>query len=317
MKRLRGAPSSPSASLDIVDRPGVRVDQALKANNLHTSNDDIDVGFMLGTVTVPQFAGLLRFLPALLPPQALMPMISSILKQNPSLKPTILSLMPRPSLDSALQALSASAAKLKNAHPYAHPPTVSSLGFDSSNSQFPFERRSDNGISMYAPGHHHSGMRDSYVQSRIAPYLAEFTTNVQSVLPFFSLLPLSSPSPSSSAELKVHPSETFTYLAAVTREIIALPHISQAALRATLIPRIMSEWKGWLHRVDQYINQEAGMFGLTTLKTWEQGLDDFANLSSDSSLGLEYLRQIRDDWVERLGCLVGRMPMRLSMDRET
>jgi hypothetical protein len=238
-----------------------------------------------------------------------MPLITSLIKENPSLKQNILSLMPRPSLESALQALSQSAAKLKNAYPYTTP----TFGFGQTNAfSHSVVRNNLSRVTLDSLNSNSSGMRESYIQSRIAPHLAEFTTNVQSVLPFFSLLS----SRKDSQDLKAHPSETFTYLAAVMREILSLPPICQAALRQTLIPRLIDEWKGWLRRVDDYVNNQAGMFGLAMLKTWESELDEFASIPNMTSLGLGELRQIRDDWVGSLGCLVGRAPPSNRMDDE-
>jgi len=286
-KRLKG-----DTSLHTSEDQNNRDNKPTKSTDTRTisETDDIDVGFML----------------ALLPPQSLMPLITSLIKGNPSLKQTILSSMPRPSLDSALQALSQSSAKLKNAYPYTTP--TFSFGQTNTNSH-PLARNTaslTNSSSLASS----SGMRESYIQSRVAPHLAEFTTNALSLLSFFTIT-----SPSKGfQESKVHPSETFTYLAAVTREILSLPLICQAALRQTLIPRLMNEWKRWVRWVDDYVNNQGGMFGLAMLKGWESQLDEFAHISNPASLGLGELRQVRDEWVTCLGCLVGRVSTSNSME---
>lgn len=286
IKRLRGAPPGH------VESDG-RGSKATKTNATSTDpeTDDIDIGFML----------------ALLPPQSLVPLISSLLKDNPSLKSNVLSHMPRPSLESALQALSQSSSKLKNALPYSS----SGFAFGSSSGSTGVPR-----IGLFSAPMETPSMRDSYVQSRIAPHLTEFTTNVQSVLPFFSLLPLSFSSRNMSQDLKVHPSETFTYLSAVTRELLSLPPICHTTLRSTLTPRLLNEWKAWLNRVDDHVNNQAGMFGLGTLKIWESELDEFASNTIAAGLGLGDLKQIRDTWIVRLGFLVGRMQPHNRMDDE-
>jgi len=287
VKRLRGAPSGTSE----IDG---RVSRAAKTNGAGADpeTDDIDMGFML----------------ALLPPQSLVPLITSLLKEHPSLKSTLLSSMPRPSIESALHALSQSSSKLKNALPYSSP----GFAFTSSAETNPSPRHSS--FSSMAPATHTHSMRDSYIQSRIGPHLTEFTTNVQSVLPFFSLLPLPPPSRNISQELKAHPSETFTYLSAVTRELLTLPPICHPALRTTLTPRLLNEWKAWLNRVDDHVNNQAGMFGLGTLRVWETELDEFASIPNAEGLGLGDLRQIRDTWIAQLGFLLGRMQPHNRMD---
>lgn len=131
-------------------------------------------------------------------------------------------------------------------------------------------------------------------------------------------------SPSSSAAnktsqgLKAHPSEAFTYLAAVTREILSLPPICQTALSQTLSPRLIEEWNAWLSNVDDYVNNQAGMFGLVMLKSWESELDEFALISDSMSAlsGLGALRQIQVAWIARLGRLVGRVLQCNTMDDE-
>lgn len=134
----------------------------------------------------------------------------------------------------------------------------------------------------------------------------EFTTSVQSLLPFFSLLPSAALPRKGSLGTKPHASETFAYLSAVSREILSLPVICQEALRLTLVPRMVEEWKGWLKWVDVYINNESGMYGLGMLKDWEGELDEFAGIPMAASLGLG-MREIRDGWVHAVGRLVGRV----------
>jgi len=68
--------------------------------------------------------------------------------------------------------------------------------------------------------------------------------------------------------------------------------------------------------VDDHVNNQAGMFGLATLKSWETELDEFANFPNIEMLGLGELLQIRDTWITRLGFLVGRSQCHNRMDDE-
>lgn len=114
-----------------------------------------------------------------------------MISAQPALKPTILSLIPRPTLDAALQGLANSAQKLKDAYPYSNtlfsqPPHSSFSnpgGFGSSRSStasfsagFGFGARPVGGTgfgsgSSSAPN---GGMREEYIVSRLRPHIQEF-----------------------------------------------------------------------------------------------------------------------------------------------
>lgn len=61
-----------------------------------------------------------------------------------------------------------------------------------------------------------------------------------------------------------------------------------------------------MERVDQVVNRDGGMFGQEVVRSWESGLDRFADSKGD---GVEAMRAIRDQWVSKVGWLVGRQPM--------
>lgn len=74
-------------------------------------------------------------------------------------------------------------------------------------------------------------------------------------------------------------------------------------LTPLILPRLVTEWKAWLDRIDAAVNREGGMFGSEAANTWSRGLDQFADVKVE---GWEVMRQLRDAWVSRVGWLVGR-----------
>jgi len=150
-------------------------------------------------------------------------------------------------------------------------------------------------------------MRDSYIVSRLRPHIAEFVAACMSYLPYFSYLP-GSQIPSTAATQsqtnqyqpkdKLHPSETFLFLSALTNHLFSQPPLAQASLTPLLLPRLSEEWKAWVGKVDEVVNRQGGMFGSDTVRTWEdhKGPD-----------GSHIMREIRDMWVTKVGWLVGRM----------
>lgn len=61
----------------------------------------------------------------------------------------------------------------------------------------------------------------------------------------------------------------------------------------------------WIDKVDEVVNRQAGMFGSETVRSWERGLDNFAD--SKVSEVSSFMRVVRDRWVSKVGWLVGRM----------
>ncbi|KAG6818020.1 hypothetical protein H0H87_009175 [Tephrocybe sp. NHM501043] len=271
-----------------------KVDQNLKENKAPggTDDQDVDVGVLLAS----------------LPPQSLLPLITSLLNAQPSLKATILPLIPRPTLETATQALSHSAKKLRDAYPYSSAPT-----FGQSTSTFGFGRASNTNTPAFPPAHHNGGMRDSYIISRLRPHISDFVAACCSYLPYFSSLPTPSHSHSESSSStalqslhkdKSHPSETFSFLCTLTTHIISQPALAQAELVQQLFPRLSEEWKGWIVKVDEIVNQSGGMFGSETVQGWGRALDEMAEAKLVD--GSDVMRTMRDLWVSKVGWLIGR-----------
>ncbi|KAL4241646.1 Tethering factor for nuclear proteasome STS1 [Abortiporus biennis] len=287
-------------------------------NTNHSSDScaDVDVGVLLAS----------------LPKESLLPLLNSLISTQPALKTSILSLIPRPSLDTAIQAITNASRKLLDAFPYSNnsmsfslaqsSTPFSSAGFSNpassgfeSNTGFGFGRLAQAmpfGQTQHAAG----GMREEYVISRLRPHIVEFVSVCYSYLPYFSYT-TSLPQQHSHAQshasalqsqhkVKSHPSETFLFLQALVSQILAQPPLTRASLVPQLLPRVVEEWKAWIDRVDEVVNRQGGMFGQETVRGWEKALDEFAEAKGD---GLEVMKEIRDRWVSKVGWLVGRQPM--------
>ncbi|PSR75861.1 hypothetical protein PHLCEN_2v8775 [Hermanssonia centrifuga] len=315
-KRARTTPTLPSSSKD--GKGG--------KDGKDTTNEgsDVDVGVLLAS----------------LPQEALLPILTSLITLQPSLKSSVLSLIPRPTVEAAMQAIAKSSRRLLDAFPYSNGngsqnsrfslvnSSIHGLGAGRSNgfsgAGFGFARPSPSFGSMsQSEVHHTTGMRDEYILSRLRPHIQEFVSACFSYLPYFSyinnssLSTVASPVTASSAEShasalqsqhsdKSHPSETYQFLHALLSHIISQPPLTRSSLVPILLPRLSQEWKAWVERVDQTVNREGGMFGEETVRSWERGLDDFAQAKGD---GLEIMQEVRDRWVSRVGWLVGRQPM--------
>lgn len=244
----------------------------------------------------------------------------------------MLSLIPRPTLDTATQAIERSARKLLDAFPYSAAPGIPgqvSTPFNSAATGFGAQKVSTFGgfgSSRPSPfGHppqdhsHTAGMRDEYILSRLRPHVQEFVSACSSYLPYFSYVDtasLSELATKSAAHIeshafalqsqhkdKSHPSETFLFLHAMMTHALAQPPLTQSSLLPQVMPRLVLEWKAWVARVDQIVNREGGMFGQETVRSWERGLDELAQSKGN---GVEVMREVRDQWVSKVGWLVGR-----------
>ncbi|KAF5385451.1 hypothetical protein D9757_005355 [Collybiopsis confluens] len=260
-KRLRTSPSS-----DAVVKDDLR-----DSKPRGIEDKDVDIGLLLAT----------------LPPQSLLPILTSLIRAQPSLKSAILPLIPRPTVETATQALADSSKKLREAYPYSNNSPFSSHSF---------------GFAAVSGPSNGSGMRDSYIQSRLRPHIGEFASTCMSYLPYFSYTTTSFQSALFS-QTKAHPTEVFFFLSNLTAHVVSLPQLSQSGLEPLLLSRLTEEWNAWVGRVDTVVNEEGGMFGSETVQTWVQRLDEFAR--KDSQFGL-VMRGIRNQWVERVGWLVGR-----------
>ncbi|EMD41971.1 hypothetical protein CERSUDRAFT_102357 [Gelatoporia subvermispora B] len=272
--------------------------------------DDVDVGVLLAS----------------LPPQSLLPLLNSLISAQPSLKSTILSLIPRPTLDTALQALADSAQKLRNAYPYSNTPfsqpgASTTFGFGASR---PTSGGSFGNPAQVTGSSTFGGMREEYVLSRLRPHIADFVSACFSYLPYFSYVTTPIPTSLSAKSRsqshaqshasalqsqhkdKSHPSETYLLLSALLSHVLSQPPLTQSSLVPLVLPRLTEEWRAWTNHVDEVVNRQGGMFGQETVRTWERGLDEFAQAKGN---GLDVMRQIRDEWVSKVGWLVGRQQM--------
>ncbi|KAJ7225592.1 hypothetical protein GGX14DRAFT_421308 [Mycena pura] len=287
-----------------VSPTGSKEERDAKENKAPSPPDenDVDVGVLLAS----------------LPSQSLLPLLTSLLSAQPSLKSVILPLIPRPTLETALQALSVSARKLRDAYPYS---TNSSAAFGSGASRPAFGAFGRLPIPQTQSSFPQSngGMRDSYIVSRLRPHISEFMAACLSYLPYFSYLAVPSQSASMTTATQshsttlqtlhrghLHPSETYSFLAALTEHLFSQPPLTQSSLAPLLLPRLSEEWKAWVNKLDVHLNQDGGMFAADVVRLWERGLDGFANAQVE---GAETMRSTRDLWISKVGWLVGRQPM--------
>ncbi|KAJ3572528.1 hypothetical protein NP233_g3031 [Leucocoprinus birnbaumii] len=282
---------------------GAKEQTAAKENKPPPSEEDeVDVGVLLAS----------------LPTQALLPLLTSLLKAHPSLKSTLLPLIPRPTLDTAIQALAQASRKLRDAYPYSNTVSFSQPAFG-------FGNRPQNPPTPY---HHSGGMRDAYVISRLRPHITEFVAACTSYLPYFSCIPTSKqpttatlhqhtqvppplPSFAQLSKEKSHPLESFTYLSAITQHIMDQPPLAQASIAPLIFSRLNDEWNAWVDKVDGIVNRQGGMFGIEQVRTWENALDSFADAKEFE--GSAIMKSIRDKWVLKVGWLVNRV-YHVSMD---
>ena len=269
---------------------------------------------------------------ASLPTQSLLPLLNSLIQSQPTLKPVILSLIPRPSLDTALQALSQSAKRLRDAYPYSnHPPSQISLssalgfGFGSNPVSRPSHSSSSLGFGSHVPlqtfgvssstsSDTAGGMREEYIVPRLRPHINDLVASFQSYLPYFSQRTIhshSSETPQPPRRDRCPPTETFLFLQSLTSHILAQPSLTQATLVPLIISRLLEEWKVWVEHVDEVVNRQGGMFGEETVRGWERVLDEFSEVKGN---GLEALREIRDSWIAKVGWLVGRVGQTMMED---
>lgn len=270
---------------------------------------------------------------ASLPRESLLPVLTSLILAQPSLKSVVLSLIPRPTLETATQAIEKSAKRLLDAFPYSNTQfTGSAFSFSAFGQGRAAAFGETGGFGLARPSSafgqpsespHTPGMREEYILSRLRPHVQDFVSACLSYLPYFSYAEVTSlsehsavqPSPhvqSHASALqtqhkdKSHPSETYLFLEALTTHAISQPPLTQSAILPLILPRLVVEWRAWVDRVDQVVNHEGGMFGQEAVRGWERGLDDLAQAKGN---GLEVMREVRDRWVSRVGWLVGRQQM--------
>lgn len=223
-----------------------------------------------------------------------------LLKSRPELKSDVLSFLPKPTLETALQAIESAAKALRDAYPYASAPSNAvSFGF---------------GSSMQQAHSNQGGMRDSYIISRIQPQITEFVSCCMSYLPYFttnSSSPLLHPSGShltqtiqSMHQSNSHPAETFAFLSRVMSQILSLPPLAISSTAPLILPRLVDEWHTWVEGINVVVNKQGGMFGSEAVRSWERVLDELAGTRAVEVSTV--MRPIRDKWVSKVGWLLGR-----------
>lgn len=278
--------------------------------------DEVDAGILLGmSILSPLVVSLLivsrgsraSFL-AGLPASSHLPLLQALLAQMPQIKPTLLSLIPRPTAETTRDAILDAVKKLREAVPYSATLSTSSP----STPQMPGTPTGSSGNSLglgfvfgaaTAPPPTSSfafgaaslrpsptpQQRDSYVLNRLRPAIQAFTTTVTSYLPYFSLVP----APVTLASLQQrnrqpqHPHvnnkppshlETFTVLSTLTSSLLTLPPAAALALKqqSDLHSRVVTEWKAWLDSLDGHVNREGGIFGRDMAQSWLTALEAFS-----------------------------------------
>ena len=310
-KRLRVAATETSAK-------GSDKDSSDGKDNRPPSSE-VDVGVLLGQSLRPVIlccSPRTKLDVASLPQQSLLPLLMALLREQPGLKPLVLSLLPRPTLETALEALALASKTLREAYPYSAPSPVPSSSFGFGNAvaasssrgmNTGFGSQSQQSSQTNPPN---GGMRESYVISRLRPHISEFVSACYSYLPYFSYLPPASNSPQSQlSAIKPPAAETFTFLCTLTSHLFSQPQLTQNELCPLITPRLLEEWGAWVNRVDEVVNRQGGMFSGEVARGWERSLDEFA------VKGGYGMREIRDRWVAKVGWLVGRRAM-VNMDED-
>ncbi|TDL28519.1 hypothetical protein BD410DRAFT_834600 [Rickenella mellea] len=303
-KRMRVSPGAGQ------HEPGGSGDKASKENKSSSAAEDgVDVGMLLAS----------------LPSPSLLPILTTILTSNPQLKPAILSLIPRPTLETAINTLAQSAKKLRDAYPYSTTPSFSphssstTFGFGNgfrANIPSPSTGSAFGRFSPSSPSHP-GGMRDSYVLSRLRPHIQEFVSTAFSYLLYFTYIPSESSLNTLGKDKVVgHPSETFAFLSALNHHLVSQPPLTQSSLTPLLLPRLVQEWMAWVDRVDAHLNRDGGMFGMEVARGWARVLDEYAEakISGTTPSTEGGLRAVRDKWILKVGWLVGRRPESHAMD---
>lgn len=288
--------------------------------------DDVDVGSLLAS----------------LPPSSHLPLLTALINERPELKQVVLSLIPRPTLDTAVQTINAGSKKLRDAYPYSVPaPTSSSLGFGF-------------GSSSTAPQPAPSNpMRDSYVRTRLRQPVKDFSKLLLSYMSYFSSTPAerppSAPGQSNSAAgaqppqrqpaVPLHPTETFTFLQNVTSHVLRMPPLTIAELTRpadnVVFPRLVAEWSAWVTQIDRDVNHFGKMHRDEVVKGWERGLDELVEVEEQMLRSLQQhqqsnnasngegssignvsigMRGIRDRWVQQVGWMIGRRAGSIGME---
>ncbi|CAA7258659.1 unnamed protein product [Cyclocybe aegerita] len=255
-------------------------EENLLAKDKHPhEEDDVDIGVLIAS----------------LPPQSLLPILAGLLKAQPSLKSTILPLIPRPSAQEAIEALKKASQKLHEKYPYSSGSVFSSQ-------------------PLFCMPQPQPAMRDEYILSRIRPHVVEFVSTCVSYLPYFSYKPPSSQSTNkqstSSSPLqsmqhdKFQPAETFRFLADVTKLISDHQPLMISELEPLVLPRLTQEWETWLKNLDHLVNRDGFLLSVHVVRSWEVEIE---KLGDSRAQGLAHLMRtvlqhypLKEGWENRL-----------------
>lgn len=253
----------------------------------------------------------------------------------PHIKPTLLSLIPRPTAETTRDAILDAVKKLREAVPYS---ATLSTSFPST-PQITGTPTGASGNSLglgFAFGAATTSMpsfalgaasvrpsptpqqRDTYVLNRLRPAVQAFNTTVASYLPYFSLVPapvtLLSLQQRNRQPQQTHVnskppshSEAFTVLSTLTSSLLTLPPPAAQALKqqSDLHSRVVTEWKAWLNSLDDHVNREGGIFGRDMAQSWLTALEAFSvgkpastghALGSGLAFGANWLGGGRSGW---------------------
>jgi len=240
----------------------------------------------------------------------LLSVLTSLLTNQPSLKPMVLGLLPPPSLE----------AFAANLHTY--------------------ERKV---LDALPTG---TGLRDEYVWSRVRTPLEEYVAEARLALGHFCSY--QSTSQAGGDDLQ-HPTTIFTFLSTLTQSIrkleillpwAPLPFGSMSTSTATqapsinnpstlnprdplmsFLPALFNQWHLLITRLSNVVNQNGSILSAEMLRNWFKTLDSLVNMASEvpsaygvsvnykdkdsNSVGRKASETIRDRFVKELGWLIG------------
>ncbi|KAG9006732.1 hypothetical protein FRB93_008464 [Tulasnella sp. JGI-2019a] len=287
------------------------------------AEDDVDVGSLLAS----------------LPPSSLLPLLTSLVEKKPELKPIILSLIPRPTLETAIHALNEGAKRLREAYPYSLVSRSNSAGFGFGS-----------GSVVQQQHHQPAGMRESYIRTRLRQPVRDFTKLLLSYMSYFSSTPpmitetpnaggvhqtsgpgnTSEPIQKQQPVVPLHPTETFTFLHALTLQLLRLPSLTLAEFARPsenmVFPRLQAEWTAWVQKIDDDVNRWGGMYRDEVVKGWERGLNELLAAEEsavqqqrepnvvNATSGYIGIKAVRNSWVQRVGWLIGRTTGSMGME---
>ncbi|CED85063.1 hypothetical protein [Phaffia rhodozyma] len=224
--------------------------------------EDVDLGVLL----------------ALLPPASLLPILTSLIQQNPSLKSNVLALLPSPSLPTALEALR-----------IAEQNVMSSIPFGWSKAG--------------------GNVSEIYVLGRVKGSVGEVATLIRSHLPFFT----TQPTPSHPTTTFSYLSQSTTVLLRLTH---LLPGPLEAL--EVVWPVLANEWLQWVGAVSRLVNDEGGMVSANVAEGWIRELEGLAGdegqgVGEEAQIRSQ-LREVGRAWIGQVGWLVGRREGGMRME---